>query len=75
MKKLYYTVEKHIIKRNVLVKIHNGWKTIRVYKIIKNQPKLLCEIEARNNYLNEEEIQIWLDNNKSENKNYEFYLL
>ena len=64
MTKLFYTVEEC-----------TGWKTIQVYEIANNQPKMWLELEARNDDSSDEEIQTWLDNNGFEDRKYEFVRL
>ena len=71
---LYYVIEKQIQTIDTIEEC-TGWKTIRVYEIIDNQPKLFCEIEALNETSDVEEIQIWLDNNGYEDKEFEFLQL
>lgn len=62
MKKLFYTID----YRN----IECGYRSLSVYTIEDNQPKLWFELdglqddEGFNMYSDEEEIQLWLDNNE-----------
>ena len=63
-KNLFYVVEKESYY-DVGDNIHKltGWKTITVYEIINNQPKIFSTIGAEIANSSENEIQIWLDNN------------
>lgn len=74
-KVLYYTIEyeKELFDQD----IYNltGLKTINVYEISDNLPKLFCSIESYIEESSEEEIQYWLDNNGYEDINYTFELL
>ncbi len=81
MTKLFYTVEKqtqtiYTVEKQTrtidTVEECTGWKTIQVYEIANDQPKMWFEIEARNDDSSGEEIQTWLDNNGFENREYEF---
>lgn len=74
MKTLYYTIRKHLILVDTVEEC-TGWKTINLYEIVLDQPKLWCEIEAKNESNTIEEIQTWLDNNGFENIEYNFELL
>ena len=72
MRKLYYVVEKQ--SHDVGDDIHEltGWKTITVYEIVDNQPKIFCEIESDITENSEDEIQTYLDNNGYEDEEFEF---
>jgi hypothetical protein len=74
MTKLFYTVEKQTQTIDTIEEC-TGWKTIQVYEIILDQPKIWFELEARNDDSSEEEIQTWLDNNGFGNREYEFVWL
>jgi hypothetical protein len=74
MTKLFYTVEKQTQIIDTVEEC-TGWKTIQVYEIANDQPKMWFELEARNDDSNEEEIQTWLDNNGFEDREYEFVWL
>ena len=69
--KLFYTIEKQTTTIDTIEEC-TGWKTIQVYEITENQPKLLVELEVRNDDSSEVQIQHWLDNNGYEDKEYEF---
>ena len=74
MKSLYFTVEK---QTNIYdgVEECSGWKTISVYEILLDRPKLWFEIEAKNEDSSKDEIQNWLDENGFGNREYEFVRL
>ena len=74
MTKLFYTVEKQNQTIDTVEEC-TGWKTIQVYEIANDQPKMWLELEARNDDSSEEEIQTWLDNNGFEDRKYEFVRL
>ena len=74
MTKLFYTVEKHTQTIDTVEEC-TGWKTIQVYEIANDQPKMWLELEARNDDSSDEEIQTWLDNNGFEDRKYEFVRL
>ena len=68
---LYYVVEREVndcIDESFLT----GLKTIRVYDIVDNKPKLFCEIETLIELSSENEIQVYLDNNGYENDKFKF---
>lgn len=65
MNTLYFTVGKHLVNVGDIEEA-SGWKTIYVYKIEDNVPKLQAEIEALNESQCSDEIQTWLDNNGDE---------
>ena len=70
---LYYTVEKQT--HDVIgFEECTGWKTLTVYTIEHNVPKVMCELEARNESSSESEIQTWLDEEGDE-KEYQFVQL
>lgn len=72
--KLYYTVELVTTEVEPDIVERNGYKTITVYEIIDNQPKIFSEIEAEYSSNCNEEIQTYLDNNGS-NEEFEFIRL
>lgn len=47
-----------------------GKKLINVYKIINNQPLLLCEIESTLEKSSVDDIYYWLDNNGYEHEDF-----
>ena len=65
MNTLYFTIGKHLVNVGDIEEA-SGWKTIYVYKIEDNVPKLQAEIEALNESHSSDEIQTWLDNNGDE---------
>lgn len=71
MNNLYYTVNKETEYVNGIEET-TGNKTIYVYEIFKNEPKVFCEIYTQNEYNSEEEIQNWLDDNGFSDKEFEF---
>jgi hypothetical protein len=71
-KKLYYTVEKQLQDVGDDIQEATGWKTITVYEIMSNKPKMLTEIEADCTDNSEEEIQSWLDMNGYGDDKFEF---
>jgi hypothetical protein len=71
MKTLYYTVEKQIINLDGIEEC-TGWKTITVYEIVLDKPKLWFELDVKNEDSSEDEIQEWLDSNGFEDREYEF---
>ena len=71
---LYYTVE-FDFQNNGECDEKNGNKTITVYSIVNNKPKIFCEIESFNELSSENEIQTYLDNNGYENEEFEFEIL
>ena len=74
MLELYYTLEKHTQDVGGFEEC-TGWKTITVYIIEHNTPKVMCEIEAHNESSSEGEIQEWLDENGCEDKEFKFVQL
>lgn len=72
---LYYTIEyeKELFDNDMYML--TGIKTITVYEILDNIPKLFCSIESYLERSSEEEIQYWLDNNGYEDIDYSFELL
>ena len=71
MKTLYYTVEKQTTNLDGIEEC-TGWKTISVYEIVLDKPKLWFELDANNEDSSEDEIQEWLDSNGFEDREYEF---
>ena len=71
MKILYYIIKKQTVKTGN-VGVFTGWKSIQVYEIVNNVPKMFCDIEAMIDRSNENEIQVWLDQNGYEDKEFEF---
>jgi len=71
MKKLYYTVEKELDGSESL----NGLKTISVYEMIDNEPKMLTIIDAVLEDNSEEKIQEYLDDNGMGDDKFTFKLL
>jgi len=72
MSRLYYTIEKQTRTINDIEEC-TGWKSIIVYEIVNDTPKVWFEIdEARNDSSTENEIQTWLDNNGFEDREYKF---
>ena len=71
MKTLYYTVEKQTLTIDTVEEC-TGWKTIQVYQIVLDRPKMRFKFEARNDDSSEEGIQTWLEDNGFENIEYEF---
>ena len=72
--KLYYIVELVTTEVEPDIIECNGWKTITIYEIIDNQPKIFAEIEAKYSSNCNEEIQTYLDNNGFD-KEFEFIRL
>ena len=61
MKTLYFTVEKEL--RDVDgIEETTGHKTITVYDIVENKPKLVVEIEAGNEYSTADELEHFAEN-------------
>ena len=71
MKTLYYTVEKQTTNLDGIEEC-TGWKTISVYEIVLDKPKLWFELDAKNEDSSENEIQEWLDSNGFKDREYEF---
>lgn len=72
MKKiLFYVVEKQLTSNGESEET-TGWKTITVYEIVGNQPKIFCEIEAELENSSKNEIQTYLDNNGLEDQEFDF---
>lgn len=63
MRNLWYFVEKQVSSYDWGGGELNGWKTIFVYEIVDNLPKLFTEIEAKLENYSENEIQVYLDEN------------
>ena len=70
--KLFYVVEKLTQDVGDDIQELTGWKTITVYEILNNQPKMFCEFEGENAKPNEAEIQEYLDNNGYGDDEFEF---
>lgn len=74
--KLYYTVEKQTQDVGDDIQELTGWKSIVVYEIANDRPKVFFEIdEAENANSTEKEIQEWLDNNGYGEREYDFIWL
>ena len=71
-KKLYYTVEKEIAEDAETL---NGNKTISVYEMLNNAPKLFFEVEGTLEDNTRELIQNHLDDNGFGDDEYEFICL
>ena len=77
MKKLYYTKEVGLDESDSL----NGLRTLSVYSIEDNKPKLQFEIECISDdlgeyfYSDEEEIQNYLNDNGMEDEEFEIIQL
>lgn len=77
MKKLYYTITPEVYPNGV----HSGFRSIKVYQVMINQPKLLCKISAITHYSgkgtnsDEVEIQTWLDHNGYGDRMFKFIKL
>lgn len=56
MKTLYFTVEKELQDIDGIEET-TGYKTITVYDIVENKPKLVVEIEAENEYSTTDELE------------------
>jgi len=74
---LYYTVEKEVVNydANDGAEETTGNKTVSVYEIEENTPKLFCQIDTQNEYNSESEIQKWLDDNGYEDEEFNFMQL
>lgn len=65
MKTLYYTVEKELQDIDGIEET-TGYKTILLYDIVDNKPKLIAEISAENEYSTQDEINFFLENTLQE---------
>ena len=63
MKKLYYTIDKETNDVGTDLQELTGMKTVTVYEIIDNKPKMFTIIDCTNDCNSEEEIQNYLDDN------------
>tara|TARA_R110002050_G_scaffold79261_12_gene169467 strand:- start:15189 stop:15416 length:228 start_codon:yes stop_codon:yes gene_type:complete len=72
--KLYYTVEKQTQTIDTIEEC-TGWKTIQVYEIVNDIPKIWFDIEARNDDYTNVQIQNWLDNNGFGDREYDMIWL
>ncbi len=70
MNKLYYTV--NIEEDDGLIA---GMKSVSVYTIENNEPKIFTEIDVRYEDNSESEIQVYLDNNGYGDDKYELVRL
>lgn len=61
MKTLYFTVEKELQDIDGIEET-TGYKTITVYDIVDNKPKLVVEIEAENEYSTKDELEYFAEN-------------
>lgn len=61
MKTLYFTVEKELQNIDGIEET-TGYKTIAVYDIVENKPKLVIEIEAENEYSTTDELAHFVEN-------------
>jgi hypothetical protein len=61
MRTLYFTVEKELRDIDGIEKT-TGYKTIKVYDIVENKPKLIVEIEAENEYSTIDELEHFVEN-------------
>lgn len=61
MKTLYFTVEKELQDIDGIGET-TGYKTITVYDIVENKPKLVVEIEAENEYSTKDELEHFVEN-------------
>lgn len=68
--KIFYVIEKETQTTDCIEEC-TGWKNIWAYTINDNQPKLLCQIQARNDDDTVSELQQWLDENNFTDE-YEF---
>lgn len=73
MKKiLYYTIEKDTYDDGDTL---NGNKTITVYEIVNNTPKVMTVIESTNEESSTKEIQNYLDENGHGDETFDFICL
>ena len=63
MKILYFTVNKHTEYVGD-VEEATGWKTIYIYSITDNIPKLMDEIDVSNERVSVDAIKHWLEGNE-----------
>lgn len=61
MKTLYFTVEKELQDIDGIEEA-TGYKTIRVYDIVENKPKIVVEIQAENEYSTVDELENFVEN-------------
>lgn len=61
MKTLYFIVEKELQDIDGIEET-TGYKTITVYDIVENKPKLVVEIEAVNEYNTVDELEHFAEN-------------
>jgi len=71
-RKLYYIVEKQSHDVGDDIQELTGWKTVTVYEIVNNEPKVMFDIELSNSDNTEEEIQGYLDDNGYDDETFEF---
>ena len=74
---LYYTVEKETITIDSITD-HSGLtghKTIKIYEIQNDKPKIWFELDVRNEDSSEDEIQNWLNDNGFGEREYEMLCL
>lgn len=61
MKTLYFTVEKELQNIDGIEET-TGYKTITVYDIVENKPKIVVEIQAENEYSTVDELEHFVEN-------------
>ena len=72
MKKLYFVVEKSVYGDGETL---DGTKSITVYEMIDNAPKLFVVIDGTNDERSTDAIQNWLDDNGHGDDNFELIQL
>ncbi len=70
---LYFVVEKQLHGDDVMET--TGWKTITVYEIINNVPKIFCNLEAKLEDNTVNEIRNYLDENGHSDETFKFLQL
>lgn len=71
---LYFVVEKQLESIDGFEET-TGWKTITVYEIVNDIPKMWFDFECTNSNDSTEAIQEWLDDNGFGERNYKFQQL
>lgn len=71
-KKLYYVVDLELQHVDGEIEETTGNKTVRVYDMEDNVPKIFCTLDLLNTQNSEEEIQEYLDDNGFGDDAFEF---
>ncbi len=74
-KKLYLVVEKQLNDVGDDIQETNGWKTITVYEMVNNEPKLFTSIECSNSDESTFAVSDYLCDNGYSDDEFEFIIL